>query len=418
MVSSRRVVITGVGIVSPLGACANEYWKQLIDGDSGIGPLTRFDSNRFSSRLAAEVDDADVDIKEGLYTHEITRMDRFVRYAISAADDALIDSGILSSKNSSVNGCLYVGVGMGGLPHMENGVIRQETRGPRRISPYLIPSLIPNMAASVIALRYEIKGPQYTIAGSCASGSQAIGQAMQSIRNGNFIWALAGGTEAVVTPITFSGFEAMRALSTAVDSDSQPRPFDQHRDGMIIGEGAAIFVLEERTHAESRGAKIYAELIGYATCSGSIHIALQSTSDMMNCIKLALLDAKLKVSDVDCIYAQASGMKKGDECELHVFQMMFRKQDMPSAITSIKGHLGHSFAASGPLNLVAALGTLREQIIPPTLNLEVVEPGHSNINIVRQSLSRRIRNCLINSFGFGGINASLIVSKYPRQHSY
>jgi 3-oxoacyl-[acyl-carrier-protein] synthase II len=363
--------------------------------------------------LAAEVEDNYLKVEEGPFAHEIKRMDRFVRYALLAAEGAVADSGIQSTANAGDKAGLYIGVGMGGLPHIERGVIKQEDRGPRRISPYLIPSLIPNMATSMIAMDHRLSCPQYTIAGSCAGGSQAIGLAFQSIRNGGFEWALAGGTEAVITPITFSGFEAMRVLSPSHDSRSTPRPFDKSRDGMIVGEGAALFVLEDHVSAEARGAKIYAELRGYATWSRGSHIALQSPDDMANCIRSALMDAGLRGSDIDCIYAQASGLKKGDGAELTALKSLFGSGDTGPAITSIKGHIGHTFAASGPFSLAALLGTLRENMVSPTLNLTGIEKEYLDMNLVRRPLSMAVRHGLINSAGFGGINASLVVSGYP-----
>jgi len=411
--SVRRVVITGVGIVSPLGVCPGKYWESLKNGQSGIGPLTRFDGSRFSCRLAAEVEDNYLKVKEGPFAHEVKRMDRFVRYALLAAEGAVADSGIQAAANTGDKAGLYIGVGMGGLPHIESGVVKQEDRGPRRISPYLIPSLIPNMAASMIAMDYGLSCPQYTIAGSCASGSQAIGLAFQGIRSGGFEWALAGGAEAVITPITFSGFEALRALSPSHHPRSTPRPFDKSRDGMIVGEGAALFVLEDRVSAEARGANIYAELKGYATWSRGSHIALQSPDDMANCMRLALVDSGLRDSDIDCIYAQASGLKKGDGVELMALKSLLGNGNTRPAITSIKGHIGHTFAASGPFSLVALLGALRENLVSPTLNLTGTEKEYSDMNLVRQPLPMTVRHGLINSAGFGGINASLIVSGYP-----
>jgi 3-oxoacyl-[acyl-carrier-protein] synthase II len=413
MMSVRRVVITGVGIFSPLGVCPGRYWESLINGQSGIVPLTRFDASRFKCRLAAEVEDKYLKVKEGASAHEVKRMDRFVRYALLAAEGAVADSGIQSTPNAGDKAGMYIGVGMGGLPHIESGVIEQENKGPRWISPYLIPSLIPNMAASMIAMDHHLSCPQYTIAGSCAGGSQAIGLAFQGIRNGSFEWALAGGTEAVITPITFSGFEALRVLSPSNNTRSTPRPFDKGRDGMIIGEGAALFVLEDRVSAEARGAKIYAELSGYAAWSRSSHIALQSPGDMANCIRLALMDSGLRGSDIDCIYAQASGLKKGDGAELMALKSLFGNGDTGPAITSVKGHIGHTFAASGPFSLAALLGALRENMVSPTLNLTSTEKEYSDMNLVRQPLTMAVRHGLINSAGFGGINASLIVSRYP-----
>jgi 3-oxoacyl-[acyl-carrier-protein] synthase II len=263
------------------------------------------------------------------------------------------------------DGGLFIGVGTGGLPHLEAGVLLQERKGPRKVSPYFIPSLISNMAASMIALNHQFRGPQYTIAGACASGTQALGQAVQAIRSGNLKWALAGGTEAAITPIGFSGLQAMHALSTTPEADSTPRPFDQSCDGMIVGEGAAVFVLEERTHAEARGAAISAEISGYATCSGSTQITLQATEDIARCMALTLRDARLGEADIDCVYAQAAGLVKGDECELEALQLIFTPPAAQPLVTSIKGHVGHTFAASGPLNLMASVQTLRTQMIPP-----------------------------------------------------
>lgn len=408
-----QVVITGVGLVSPLGRSVSDFWKGLVNRQSGIRPLTRFDASRFSCRLAAEIDHADLHIAEGPYAHEIKRMDRFIQYALAAADDASVKSGIMSQGEWPPDGSLFIGVGTGGLPHMEAGVLRQESRGPRKVSPYFISSLIPNMAASMIALSHRFRGPQYTIAGACASGNQAIGQAMKAIQNGNLTWALAGGAEAVITPISFSGLQAMRVLSSTSAPDLTPRPFDQHCDGMIVGEGAAIFVLEERTYAEARGATICAALSGYATCSGSLRITLPATDDITSCMALALQDAKLHGSDIDCVYAQAAGLIQGDECEMEALQCIFAKHARQPAISSIKGHIGHCFAASGPLNLVAALEALRTQTVSPTLNFNSTDRKFSNLSVVREGRVKDIRHCLINAFGFGGINASLIVSQYP-----
>lgn len=402
------VWITGIGVISPLGATSAENWERLIAGHSGVGPVKRFDASRFSCRLAAEVVDGEWGVSEVPYAHELKRMDRFVQYALAAASHAFADSGILSDGACPPDGGVFIGVGTGGLPHLEAGVILQETRGPRRVSPYFIPSLISNMAASMIALNYRFRGPQYTLAGACASGNQALGQAMRAIRSGELRWALAGGTEAAITPIGFSGLQAMHALSNTPDACHTPRPFDQDCDGMIVGEGAAVFVLEERGHAEARGAAVRAELSGYATCSGGMQITLPAAEDMTRCMELALRDAKLEAADIDCVYAQAAGMVKGDECELQALQQVF--ETARPAVTSIKGHIGHTFAASGPLSVMASIETLRTQKIPPTLHVETVAPQYSETDIVREPRARDVRHCLINSFGFGGVNASLVVS--------
>lgn len=411
MTDIRRVVISGIGIVSPFGINLQEFWSGLWGKVSGIRKITRFDSSRFSCKLAAEVDDTYIKPQNVSYLHEIRRVDRFAQFALIASNGALETGGIKSDCNDLAGCNIFIGVGIGGLPNMENGVLIQEKMGPRKTSPYLIPSLLPNIAVSIIALCHNIKGVQYTISGACASGIQAIGQAMQAIQSGRCNMALAGGAESVITPISFSGFEAMRALSSVNNEKQTPRPLDSNRDGMIIGEGAAMFVLEEKVHAEKRKANIYGELSGYATCSGGAQIFLQSVEDTMNCIELVLNNARIDISEVDCVYTQAAGLIKGDKTELETLYRLCEKGRHTPTITSLKGHIGHSFAASGPLNLVAAVEALRTQSVSPTLNYESVEKEYSVLEISDNVKIRQIEHCLINSFGFGGVNASLVVSK-------
>ncbi|MGW7296860.1 beta-ketoacyl-[acyl-carrier-protein] synthase family protein [Streptomyces sp. NPDC054829] len=403
----RSVVVTGMGVVCSLGADVDELWKGLLAGRSGIGPVTRFDPERFRSRYAAEIDDTRVTLEPGPLRFETDRMSGFVRYALFAADRALAASGLTERRAGGV----WLGVAMGGLPSIEAGVLRQERQGPRRTSPFLIPSLIPNMAASMIALRHGIEGEQVTVAGACASGCQAVGQAMRAVRSGARRWAVAGGSEAVTTPVTWSGFEAMRALSRRGGPEGTPRPFDRDRDGMIVGEAAAVFVLEDREHAEARGADIHGELTGFASNSGGEGITGLSAPHITRCMTDALADAGLGPDAVDCVLAQASGMVQGDAAELAAVRAASAGSARPPVVTSVKGHLGYAFAANGPLNLAAALLALRHRTVPPTLNLDRTEPSFADLDIAREPRERVIRHCLINAFGFGGINASLVVSR-------
>ncbi|MBC2904246.1 beta-ketoacyl synthase N-terminal-like domain-containing protein [Streptomyces cupreus] len=403
----RSVVVTGMGVVCSLGADADELWKGLIAGRSGIGPVTRFDPDRFRSRHAAEIDDTRVVFEPGPLRFEIRRMSGFVRYALFAADRALKDSGIAEPRAGGV----YLGVAMGGLPSIEAGVLKQEQEGTRKTSPFLIPSLIPNMAASMIALRHGIEGEQVTVAGACASGCQALGQAMRAIRSGARTWAVAGGAEAVTTPITYSGFEAMRALSRHEDPELTPRPFDEQRDGMVVGEAAAVFVLEERGHAEARGAVIHGELTGFASNSGGQGITGLSSRHITRCMADALTDAALTPDAIDCVFAQASGMVQGDAAELEAVQAATADARRKPVVTSIKGHTGYAFAANGPMNLAVSLMALRHQTVPPTVKLDRTELSFADVDIAREPRGTGIRRCLINAFGFGGINASLVVSR-------
>ncbi|MGV9881604.1 beta-ketoacyl-[acyl-carrier-protein] synthase family protein [Streptomyces sp. NPDC003006] len=415
------MVVTGMGVVCPLGSTVDEVWQGLVAGRSGITPLTRFDPGRFHSRHAGQIDDSVITFAPGPLRFEMKRMSAFVRYALFAADRAVEDSrfsvaaeheagGGPARRRYPPGGGVYLGVAMGGLPSIEAGVLRQEQQGVRRTSPFLIPSLIPNMAASTIALRHGIEEEQVTIAGACASGSQAIGQAMRAIRSGDRTWAIAGGAEAVITPITYSGFQAMKALSRHDDPATTPRPFDRSRDGIVVGEAAAVFVLEDRAHAEARGAVIHGELTGFDSNSGGDDLTGISTRHVTRCMSGAVADAAVEPDAIDCVFAQASGMVQGDAAELEALRALTADSDQKPVVTSIKGHMGYTFAANGPLNLAGALMALRHQAVPPTLNLKETDPEFVKVDIAREVRGMRIRRCLINAFGFGGINASLVVS--------
>ncbi|HEU5319724.1 MAG TPA: beta-ketoacyl-[acyl-carrier-protein] synthase family protein [Methylomirabilota bacterium] len=406
MAAPRRVVVTGAGVVSALGCTPGELWDGLCSDRSGVGPVTRFDPGRFRCRVAAQVDDGRLRF-DGAFAFELKRMSAFVRYALFAAEQAVAASGIPVAARAA-RGRVFLGVAMGGLPSVEAGVMRQEARGPRHTTPFLIPSLIPSMAASMIALRLPLTGPQCTIAGACASGSQALGEARRSIRDGHCDWAVAGGAEAVTTPITYSGFEAMAALSLVQDPAATPRPFDARRDGMVVGEGAAAFLLEERSHALARGAPILGELTGFATNSGGGDLTAPSADHLADCMAGAVADAELEAADVDAVFAQASGMVVGDAREMDALQKVFGGRS--PAVTSIKGHVGYLFAGNGPLGLAAALLALRAQALPPTRNFQAVEPAYAGLDVVAEPRPMALRRCLINAFGFGGINASLVVS--------
>jgi 3-oxoacyl-[acyl-carrier-protein] synthase II len=401
------VGITGVGVTSPIGNTVAEFQRRLFTGVSGVTHLSRFDPGRFRSRLAAEVNLNESDCATGAYAHEIKRVDRFAHLALYAARMAISNSGLKRNGELPQGGGLFLGLGMGGLPHMEGGVLQQETRGPRKVSPYLIPSLIPSMAAGIVSMDLGMAGVQYTFASACSSGTQALGEAMVAIRGGRLDWALAGGTEAVITPITFSGFEAMRALSTAAEPATVPRPMDRHRDGMIVGEGAAFFVLESMERAITRGAAPIAALTGYASVSGGDGMVMRSATSSERCMRLALDDAGLMADRVDGIFTQAMGLPNDDR-ELEAIQRVFSGSEAPPVLTSIEGHIGHTFGASGPLSMVAAMGALEQQEIPLTLNFKSPSPGNEDLDIAAQTRSTRLENCLVNTYGFGGLNATLI----------
>lgn len=309
----RKVAITGRGVVSPIGNSLPTFWDGLVMGRSGVGRVTRFDATVFACQLAVEIED--LDNWSGPHRFEGRRMDCFVRYAVAAARSAIIDSG-LSEDEVRSGGAVFVGLGMGGLPRVEEGVMQQATLGPRKISPYLIPSLIPNMAAGMVCVELDFCGPQYTFAAACSGGTQALGAAMHAVRTGAFDWIIAGRTEAVITPITFSGFEAMKALSRSSKAGT-PRPFDRERDGMIVGEGAGFFVLESRSHAEARGARIHG-------------VVARSASSASRCMGAALEDGGMTPADIDGIFASGTGLPQDDR-ELDAIMDAFADLDRPPA---------------------------------------------------------------------------------------
>jgi len=405
----RRVVITGIGLVCALADRPEDLWQRLEAGRSAVGVITRFDPGRLGCRLAAERSGGCPEIDTGGYAHEIRRAGRFVHYAVAAVERAIGDGGVeLDPEDPAA--ALWFGVSLGGLDKMEDGVIRQETRGPRKVSPYLIASMLPNMAASLTALRLGLTWPQYTVAGACASGVQALGEAFRAIRSGRLSLALAGGCDAVVTPIAFSSFLAMRMLSTACDPGGAPRPFDLRADGTVVGEGAAIFLLEEARRAERRGARVYGEISGYGTSSGASSIALYSGADCLRAMAATLADADLEPAAIGCVFAQAAGVRQGDESELEALETLFSGVAERPAVTSIKGHLGHTFAASGPLNLAAAAGVVNGRAVPATRNLEQPDPRWPRLGRATTAGDPPIRHCLVNSFGLGGVNAGLVLS--------
>lgn len=410
-----RVVITGLGVVTPLGNTLDELWRRLLHGPTGVGPITRFDASRFSCRLAAEVESSYLPESGEAYLHEVKRMARFVHFAIGAASAALEDAAFPRQMLTAADGSggLFVGVAMGGLGNIEDGVLLQEAKGPRKTTPYLIPSLIPNAAAGMIGLLNGFRGPQYTVVGGCASGSQAVGQAMEAIRSGQLRWALAGGSEEVTTPITYSGFQAMGILSENQDPASTPRPFDRHRDGMVVGEGAGMLMLESMDSAVGRGVPILAELTGYATSSVISKAFFQCGDETARCMRLALQDAGLRPGDIGCILAHAGGLA-GDAGEMAAVQEVFPEATTRPALTSTKGHLGYCFAGSGPVDVAAAVLSLRHQSLFPTLNFSAADPELADLEIVAKPVDRALEHCLINSFGLGGVNASLIVSAQPK----
>ncbi|AFK52329.1 beta-ketoacyl-[acyl-carrier-protein] synthase family protein [Tistrella mobilis] len=405
------VAVTGIGCVTAFGVGRNVLDDALAEGRVAAAPITRFDPARFTCRIAAEVPEPSLRFARDHLSHELERMSLFVRLAVHASMTALGADPAATGRPRlpEGRGLIAMGVAMGGLPHIEQGVLKQERAGPRKTTPFLIPSLIPNMAASMTALRLGFEGPQVTLAGACASGTQAIGHALAELRAGRIDWALAGGSEAVTTPITWSGFEAMHALSRG-SGDERPaaRPFDGARDGMICGEAAAMLLLHRADACDGRA--VLGRILGYATNSGAPDLTRIPDREGLACMRLALEDAGVDPTDLGAVMAQASGMITGDAIEAAAIAELTGSHRPP--VTSVKGATGYLFAANGPVSTVAALGALSRRRLPPVAGFRAASEDTACIDVVAGA-PRDIdpgRPVLVNSFGFGGINASLVVA--------
>jgi 3-oxoacyl-[acyl-carrier-protein] synthase II len=405
-----RVVVTGIGLISPIGLSLQEFAGRLFAGEGGVRPVSHFDPERLVCRRAGEVDNQAFTAHWKAPDHETRRLGRFVQFALSCTRDALVDACGHTDVTAVLGhrGAVYTGLGMGGLGEVERGVVVQETRGARWTTPYLIPSFIPSMPSSAICRQLGLRVAPYTFAGACAGGAQALGEAAAAIARRDIDWALAGGTEAVITPLGFSGFQAMQAFTQA--AERTPRPFDASRDGMIVGEGAAYFVLETAARARARGAHAYGEIRGYATGFGAEGLTLQSHEAAADCLRAALGHARLTPCDVDCVIAQGNGAVDGDRAEMLALASVFREASPGPSYASIEGHMGHTFGASAALALVAGLLAIAQQRVPPTCHFTRTEEEFASLDIRGVAHSRTIRVCMVDSFGFGGINAALVLT--------
>jgi 3-oxoacyl-[acyl-carrier-protein] synthase II len=409
-----------MGCVTPVGNSAESYWDALVQGVSGVRLISRFDPERFACRLAAEVDSDQLPRWRGRYAHELRRTDPFVRYALAASEQAFADAAVTPEAARQRSGGLFFGVAMGGLGSIEAGVLLQEASGPRKTSPYLIPSLIPNMAASMVALRLGLDAPQQTFVGGCASGLQAIGEAAYWIGHRGLDWALCGGAEAVITPITYSGFQAMGALSPATEWKPTPKAFDRSRDGMVVGEGAAMLLVEELETARRRGARIYAEVTGFATRTVTQQAFVQHSGETTRCMEDTLHAAGVEPAEVGCVYAHAGGLA-GDASEMQALDAVFSDRGCQPLVTSTKGSIGYTFGACGPLDTVAAAMAIHTRTVSPTLYFEATEPEYERLQVVAETTAAEVDHCLVNSFGLGGVTSSLLLSRHrddraPRTH--
>jgi len=410
----RRVVVTGIGMISPLGVGNQATWEGLVEGRSGIGRITKFDASAYPCQIAGEV--PGFNPEDYIEKKEVKKSDTFIHYAVAAAQMAADDARLDTSKEDEDRVGVVIGSGIGGLPLIEEMHKKLLERGPSRVSPFFIPGLIVNLAAGHISIRFNARGPSSAPATACATGAHAIGDAMKIIRYNEADVMFAGGTEAVISTLAVGGFSAMRALSTRNDEPQRAsRPWDLERDGFVMGEGAGVLILEEREHALARGANIYCEITGYGMTSDAYHITspAEDGSGMARVMVRALRDAGLEPADIDYINAHGTSTPVGDKTETRAIKTVFGEGAYDVAISSTKSMTGHLLGAAGGLESAIAAMTLRTGIIPPTINYENPDP-ECDLDYVPNKARHEanIRHVLSNSFGFGGTNATLIFSKH------
>jgi 3-oxoacyl-[acyl-carrier-protein] synthase II len=407
--TQRRVVVTGLGVVSPLGSGVERNWQAVLAGRSGIRKITRFPADAFASRIAGEVPDFKAD--DFIEPKEIKKMDLFIQYAMAAAAMAMDDSALKIEGEFAEGVGVIIGVGLCGLDSIEATKEALMSGGPRKISPFFIPKVISNLAPGNVAIRFGAKGVNWTPTSACASGNHALGEAFHLIRRGVQDAVIAGGAESTITPLAVGGFAAMKALSTRNDEPERAsRPFDKERDGFVIGEGSGIMILEEREHALDRGAKIYAEVIGYAATGDAYHMTAPAPEGegAARCMRLALKDAGIAPTEVDYINAHGTSTEYNDANETTAIKAVFGEQAAKLAVSSTKSMTGHLLGAAGAVEGVYSVLALRHGVIPPTINYENPDPSCDLDYVPNQARKAEMDVALSNSFGFGGTNACVI----------
>ena len=408
-----RVVITGLGCVSPLGNNVQASWESAVAGRSGVGPITLFDASGHEARIAAEVKEFEAAALFG--RKEARRMDRYTQFAAAVTQEALNDAGIAVNESNRDRIGVYIGTGIGGIGTLMAEAETYRTKGPRKVSPFLVPMMLPDAAGGQIAIMFGMRGPNLGMNAACASGSNTIGEAAEVIRRGAADVMIAGGAEAAIIPIAIAGFAVMGALSSRNDDPPRAsRPFDKHRDGFVAGEGAGVLVLESEGHAKARGAKIYGEVVGYGITNDAHHVSapLENGAGAVECMKLALKQAGLGPKDVDYLNAHGTSTPLNDKSETAAVKTVFGEAAYDLAISSTKSMTGHLLGAAGGLEAMFAVKALCESVMPPTINYETPDPECDLDYVPNQARRKTLRRVMSNSFGFGGHNACLIFSRY------
>jgi len=415
----RRVVVTGLGLVTPLGGDVETTWANILAGKSGAGPITRFDASDQKCRIACEVKPADHEYgfdPAKRVDHKVQRqVDRFIIYGIDAAGQAIEDAGLedMSDAMKLRAGC-SIGSGIGGLPGIESESLVLAEKGPSRVSPHFVHGRLINLISGQVSIKYGLMGPNHAVVTACSTGAHSIGDAARMIKDDDADIMLAGGAEATICPIGIAGFAQARALSTAFNDQPEKasRPYDKDRDGFVMGEGAGVVVLEEYEHAKARGAKIYAEVVGYGLSGDAYHVTAPHPegSGAFRSMQMALKKAGMTPADIDYINAHGTSTPLGDELELGAVRRLFGNAIANVSMSSTKSAIGHLLGGAGAVESIFCILAMRDQIVPPTLNLDNPSDGCADVDLVpHKAKKREVRAVLNNSFGFGGTNASLVM---------
>ncbi|RKD27815.1 3-oxoacyl-[acyl-carrier-protein] synthase II [Caminicella sporogenes DSM 14501] len=413
--SRKRVVVTGIGVISPIGNGKENYWESLKNGVNGVDKITRFDASELSAQIAAEV--KDFDPHDYIDKKEAKRMDRFTQFAIAASKMAVEDSKIDLDKINRDRFGVVLGSGVGGIETLEKEHQKLLKKGPRRVSPFFVPMMISNIGAGYISMHFGAKGPNATIVTACASSTHAIGDAFKIIQRGDADIMIAGGAEAAITPLAMAGFCSMKALSTRNDDPkTASRPFDRERDGFVMGEGSGIIIMEELEHALNRGARIYGEVVGFGMSADAYHITAPAPEGegAARAMRLALEDAEINPEDIDYINAHGTSTPYNDKFETMAIKSVFEKHAYELSVSSTKSMTGHLLGAAGSIEAIACLLAIENSFIPPTINLTNPDPELDLDYVPNKGIERTVNYALSNSLGFGGHNATLIFKKYTK----
>ncbi len=410
---SSRVVITGLGCVSPLGNNVTTTWETALAGKSGVGPITLFDASEHETRFAAEVKGFDPNALFG--RKEARRLDRYAQFAVAAVQEALADAKLTINESNRDRIGVYVGTGIGGIGTLMAEAEVYRSKGPKRVSPFLVPMMLPDAAGGQIAILFGMRGPNLGLNSACATGANALGEAAEVIRRGDADVMLAGGSESAIIPIALAGFNVMGALSTRNDSpQTASRPFDKTRDGFVCGEGGAVLVLEGEEHAMARGATLYGEVLGYGITNDAYHVSapLENGAGAVSCMKLALQDAGLEPCDIGYLNAHGTSTPLNDKSETAAVKTVFGEHAYDMPISSTKSMTGHLLGAAGAVEAIFSIKAITDGVMPPTINYETPDPECDLDYVPNQARQKNLRRVMSNSFGFGGHNACVIFGKY------